>query len=587
MAIDIVARALAVSGKQSLENYYTKTESDAKYSQATNLENGTGENSVRQKYIVDGVDYSANASGINSIALGGKRFDKLTDTTRTSTSAEGNQSFAAGGSVHAHGDFTIALGKDTDAYQRASLAAGGGTKAGFTESEFNAYYWDSVNNKALHNGQGKDENGNILDWDGKTYTESYSFAVALGEINYVYGRDSISSGFGNRVYGAYAGTFGKANRVNAGGGITGGYNNIVDSSSSIIVGGDNEVSGTCSNVSGLKNTVSKGTSVLVSGNRNNIYEGVQNSAAIGQLNEIKSNQSFAANYHNYIGTGCLDSAVFGTENTVQDGHANAFVAGKGNKTANYSQSIFGTYNNPNGSALFQIGNGDSDTNRKTAFEILYSGKVKAKNAPVDNDDVVRKLELVTSWNNFNLENGTGKGSLRNKGSGSIATGADSLAIGNTCKATNNGTSSFGQNSIASGINSHAEGYASTSAGADSHAEGNNTTSSGWGTHSEGIFTQAIGIASHAGGYYTIAQEDYQQVIGKYNANSSNALFIIGNGTSTNNRKNAFEVLKDGRAKVQSAPTEDDDVVRKLDLSDAISAIPLDSVITTEMVDVIF
>ena len=40
MAIDIVARALAVSGKQSLENYYTKTESDAKYSQATNLANG-------------------------------------------------------------------------------------------------------------------------------------------------------------------------------------------------------------------------------------------------------------------------------------------------------------------------------------------------------------------------------------------------------------------------------------------------------------------------------------------------------------------------------------------------------------------
>ena len=43
MAIDIVARALAVSGKQNLENYYTKTESDAKYSQATNLENGTGD----------------------------------------------------------------------------------------------------------------------------------------------------------------------------------------------------------------------------------------------------------------------------------------------------------------------------------------------------------------------------------------------------------------------------------------------------------------------------------------------------------------------------------------------------------------
>ena len=43
MAIDIVARALAVSVKQNLENYYTKTESDAKYSQATNLENGTAD----------------------------------------------------------------------------------------------------------------------------------------------------------------------------------------------------------------------------------------------------------------------------------------------------------------------------------------------------------------------------------------------------------------------------------------------------------------------------------------------------------------------------------------------------------------
>lgn len=43
MAIDIVARALAVSGKQNLSNYYTKTESDAKYSQATNLANGTGD----------------------------------------------------------------------------------------------------------------------------------------------------------------------------------------------------------------------------------------------------------------------------------------------------------------------------------------------------------------------------------------------------------------------------------------------------------------------------------------------------------------------------------------------------------------
>lgn len=35
MAIDIVARALAVSGKQNLSNYYTKTESDERYVKKT------------------------------------------------------------------------------------------------------------------------------------------------------------------------------------------------------------------------------------------------------------------------------------------------------------------------------------------------------------------------------------------------------------------------------------------------------------------------------------------------------------------------------------------------------------------------
>ena len=53
--------------------------------------------------------------------------------------------------------------------------------------------------------------------------------------------------------------------------------------------------------------------------------------------------------------------------------------------------------------------------------------------------------------------------------------------------------------------------------------------------------------------------------GHYNNPVANALMEIGNGTSENDRKNAFEVLKDGRAKVQTAPTENNDVVRKLEL----------------------
>ena len=48
------------------------------------------------------------------------------------------------------------------------------------------------------------------------------------------------------------------------------------------------------------------------------------------------------------------------------------------------------------------------------------------------------------------------------------------------------------------------------------------------------------------------------------------MHIVGNGTSDTDRKNAFTVLTDGRAKVQSAPTENDDIVRLLEVAPILS-----------------
>ena len=60
------------------------------------------------------------------------------------------------------------------------------------------------------------------------------------------------------------------------------------------------------------------------------------------------------------------------------------------------------------------------------------------------------------------------------------------------------------------------------------------------------------------------------VIGSYNdttwdASKPDKLFQVGNGTAENARSNAFEVLADGRAKVNKAPEENNDVVRKQEL----------------------
>lgn len=266
MAIDIVARALAVSGKQNLGNYYTKTESDAKYSQATNLENGTGTGSLVQKRL--------KSNGV------------------TWTTAK--------------------------AYQGASTAFGGGTQAGRTEEEFNTYFWDSTNNIPLNGGKGKNSDDKILDNNGLTYEKSYSFSVAEGESTKALGRSSHAEGNATLAI------------------------------------------GDCAHSEGL-NTKAEGYAAHTEG----VY----------------------------------------TEAYYTGSHA------EGNHTKTYTeyQHVAGTYNYYKKDALYIVGNGTSDNDRKNAFEVLKDGRAKVQSAPTENDDVVRKIELdsvKTIANNAVVGNGT-------------------------------------------------------------------------------------------------------------------------------------------------------------------------------------
>lgn len=90
----------------------------------------------------------------------------------------------------------------------------------------------------------------------------------------------------------------------------------------------------------------------------------------------------------------------------------------------------------------------------------------------------------------------------------------------------------------------------------SHAEGEYTVASGQYSHAEGGHTTASGYSSHAGGYQTEATNFAETSIGRLNDStldnatefqgSANAtLFSIGNGQTTSNRHNAFEVKQSG------------------------------------------
>lgn len=111
---------------------------------------------------------------------------------------------------------------------------------------------------------------------------------------------------------------------------------------------------------------------------------------------------------------------------------------------------------------------------------------------------------------------------------STATGTYSHAEGNSTQAI--------------GESSHAEGRQTQAVGDHSHAEGSGAITSGSYSHAEGENTQAIGYASHAEGIGTIASGSYQHVSGQFNTHGDDtSLFIIGNGTDTNNRSDILRV----------------------------------------------
>ena len=139
-----------------------------------------------------------------------------------------------------------------------------------------------------------------------------------------------------------------------------------------------------------------------------------------------------------------------------------------------------------------------------------------------------------------------------------ATGDGSHAEGYVCVGTI-AASSYGSHAEgyvigngtieASIYGSHAEGYANggtiKASGIGSHAEGGHTTASGNYSHAEGYGTIALGDYSHASGCYTKAKISSQTVVGRYNADTTDALFVVGNGDNENSTSNAFYVKSDG------------------------------------------
>ena len=114
----------------------------------------------------------------------------------------------------------------------------------------------------------------------------------------------------------------------------------------------------------------------------------------------------------------------------------------------------------------------------------------------------------------------------------------------------------GKSTVAAGFASHAEGLSTRTgaynsyyaqleqhlggSGSYAHAEGKQTQAVGIASHAEGLSSRALGDYSHAEGLLTIAEGAYQHTMGRYNVSNTHSLVIIGNGTTSNNKRNLVE-----------------------------------------------
>lgn len=145
------------------------------------------------------------------------------------------------------------------------------------------------------------------------------------------------------------------------------------------------------------------------------------------------------------------------------------------------------------------------------------------------------------------------------GRNTLASGVNSIAIGRNAIATGEFATSIGQLTTAQGYGSNAMGnYTSaigveaTAMGSDSYAVGNYSTSIGYNTITTGNSSSAFGNR-------TVARSFSSTSLGRYNdsiAGSSKSdwiatdpLFIVGNGLSDGDRRNAFVVYKNGNTDI--------------------------------------
>lgn len=335
-----------------LGNYYTKTESDEKYSQATNLENGNGDNSLQQ--IADPKKNGKLKFPESSL------YAKVLDPTLTLDSEP----------IGGQADFSVSLGGNSSAQAKRAIAGGTTTVA---RGPYSTVFGDNC--VTLAAGSDSLAHGYQTVTDAPASHTEGSYTVVMNQ-KYVEGMFDPSAepgqpGQPTEPSETPADTLSMDTRRGEAGHASG-FNSYVSGFAGYADGVSNVADGHISKASGRSNRAWSYLSKV---------DGYQSVVKPDDIDENATGEGSWANGNNVQIIGAKYAYSGGTNNFVSKTSNNSFSYGANLNVNGENQCIVGQYNSNDLNSVFEVGTGNS-TSRHTAFKVTKDGKVYYDSAEI-------------------------------------------------------------------------------------------------------------------------------------------------------------------------------------------------------------
>lgn len=524
------------------------------------------------------------ASGLAAHAEGGS-----TKASANQAHAEGGQTKATANNAHAEGYQTTASGANAHAENSGSIASGNNSHA-------EGYQTKAEGARAHSEGFVTKATGENSHAEGGDTTASGSHSHAEGMLTGASGLQSHAEGYRTKATESNAHAEGNTSKATANGAHAEGYMTEATGAQSHAEGRKTKATGNGSHAEGYcsdatdavleatgKGAHAEGYNTQATGNGAHAEGFLTIANGDGQHVEGVGNFPISAATH-IIGDGYVSD-----DSIIEEDRSNAEVTIGRLKYINgiggYSGREIG-----NAKAVQQVV-ADIEERLNLSEESISIIEGKIPNQASSTNQLADKNFVNSSISseiaNMPVTKGEGTNSLIQKNSDASnankATNNNAIATGYKTSASGVASHSEGNSTIAYGDYAHAEGEGAMAHGQGAHAEGKSSNplpdgtiaqniETKWGTtkfgeawglyshvegqdclakgdhsHAEGTSNYAGENSSHAEGNGTNATNPYEHAEGQYNKSNTGTRHSVGIGTGSNARKNAFEIMSDGKA----------------------------------------